>query len=189
MIIRPRFIYVLPLGDENNEYLEGIGENIREQFGLDVVIGEDQGVPQYALHPARNQYNSNLIIKKLLESCPPDALKILGVTAFDLFSPIFSFVFGEAQFCGKCAVISSYRLRGNPNQDAASSCPPLAHRLEKEAIHELGHTFGLRHCSDPDCVMNYSGGVQCADRKFAFFCRACRDLMLWHLSTDLFLKV
>jgi len=191
MIERPSFIYIMPFGENNVESLEGIAENIREQFGLEVKITEDQGAPDFALHPERNQYNSNLIIKRMLDICPPDALKILGVTRFDLFSPIFSFVFGEAQLGGKGAVISSFRLHGRSsnNSDHVPGCPPLIHRLEKEAVHELGHTFGLRHCSDPDCVMHYSVGVQCADRKFAYFCKACRDLMLWHLTTDLFLKI
>ena len=125
----------------------------------------------------------------LIETLPPDALKVLGVTDVDLFNPIFSYVFGEAQFRGKCAVVSTYRLHGNPKSVSGSSCPPLISRLEKEAIHELGHTFGLRHCADPDCVMNYSVGLECADRKFPFFCPACRDLFLWHLATDVFLKV
>jgi archaemetzincin len=189
MIIRPTFIYLAPLGDGVMEHLQGIAENIREQFGLEVKITENQGSPDYALHAVRKQYNSNLIIKRLLEICPQDAVKLLGVTNLDLFSPIFAYVFGEAQFRGKCAVVSSYRLRGNPNDGSAHGFLQLAHRLEKEVVHELGHTFGLAHCADPDCVMNYSVGVQSADRKFAFFCRACRETMIWHLATDLFLKV
>jgi len=183
-----RFIYILPLGDVDDEYLKNIAESIEEQFGLPVKITPDQGLPVYALDVGRQQYNSNLILRKLIENAEPDAIKLLGVTHVDLFNPIFSFVFGEAQFKGKGAVISSYRLHGNPENDSTIGCPPLISRLEKEAIHELGHTFGLRHCADPDCVMQYSVGLECADRKFSFFCPACRDLMLWHLGTDLFLK-
>jgi archaemetzincin len=189
MIIRPTFIYIVPLDDGLMEHLEGIAESILAQFGLEVKTTENQGRPDYALHAVRKQYNSNLIIKRLLETCPQDAVKILGVTSLDLFSPIFSYVFGEAQFRGKCAVVSSYRLRDNPDDGSAQSCAHLAHRLEKEVVHELGHTFGLHHCADPDCVMNYSVGVERADRKFGFFCRACRETMIWHLTTDLFLKV
>ena len=189
MIVRPTFIYMAPFGDGVMEHLEGIAENVREQFGLEVKTIENQGLPDYAFHAVRKQYNSNLILKRLLKICPKDAVKILGVTSLDLFSPIFSFVFGEAQFRGKCAVVSSYRLRSNPDDGSAHGRQLLAHRLEKEAVHELGHTFGLRHCADPDCVMSYSVGVQSADRKFGFFCRACRDTMIWHLTTDLFLKV
>ena len=180
----PRFIYVVPLGDISIDYLEGIAESIEEQFGLPVKITANQGVPDYALDVARQQYNSNLILQKLITEPVPDGLRILGVTNVDLFNPIFSFVFGEAQFKGKGAVISSYRLIGNPDNESRLGCPPLISRLEKEAIHELGHTFGLRHCADRDCVMQYSVGLECADRKFSFFCRACRDLVLWQLDKD-----
>jgi archaemetzincin len=185
----PRFIYVVPLGDMSNEYLEGIAESIEEQFGLPVKIIPNQGVPDYAFDVARQQYNSNLILKKLINQVAPDGLKILGVTNVDLFNPIFSYVFGEAQFKGKGAVISSYRLIGNPENESRPRCPPLISRLEKEAIHELGHTFGLKHCADPDCVMQYSVGLECADRKFPFFCPACRDLMQWHLDRDILLTL
>jgi len=184
----PQFIYLVPLGDVGDKYLENIAESIQEQFGLPVKISTNQGLPAYALDAARQQYNSNLILRKLIDTAAPDALKVLGVTHVDLFNPIFSFVFGEAQFKGKGAIISSYRLRGNPEGEPSIGCPPLISRLEKEAVHELGHTFGLKHCADPDCVMRYSVGVECADRKFSFFCPACRELMLWHLSTDLFLE-
>jgi archaemetzincin len=184
----PQFIYLIPLGDVGDKHLEIIAESIQEQFGQPVKIAANQGLPVFALDADREQYNSNLILRKLIDNAAPDALKILGVTHVDLFNPIFSFVFGEAQFKGKGAIISSYRLRGNPGSDSTIGCPPLISRLEKEAIHELGHTFGLRHCADPNCVMQYSVGLECADRKFSYFCPACRELMIWHLGTDLFLK-
>ncbi len=189
MNAHPRIIYLVPMGDVDDEHLKNIAESIEDQFGVPIKITSNQGLPAYALDAARQQYNSNLILKKLLDELAPDALKVLGVTNVDLFNPIFSFVFGEAQFKGRGAVISSFRLRGNPESEPKIGCPPLISRLEKEAIHELGHTFGLRHCQDPDCVMQYSADLECADRKFSFFCPACRELMLWHLGTDLFLKV
>lgn len=189
MIIRPRHVYIVRLGDVDNEHLTGIAESVREHFGLATRLIEDHMILPCALDETRMQYNSNLILRKLLEIRPPEALKILGVTNLDLFSPIFAYVFGEAQFGGQSAVISTFRLRGSPEGKTSHGCPPLVDRIEKEAIHELGHTFGLRHCADPDCVMHYSVGVQCADRKFAFFCPACRETMLWHMATDLFLKV
>jgi archaemetzincin len=186
---KPQFIYIVPIGEVDAQYLTSIAESIEENFGLPVKITSKQGLPAHALDAVRAQYNSNLILQTLLDSAPPDALKVLGVTTVDLFNPIFAFVFGEAQFKGKGAVISSYRLHGNRQSDALVGCPPLLSRLEKEAIHELGHTFGLKHCTDPDCVMQYSVGLECADRKFSYFCATCRELMLWHLGTDLFLRV
>ena len=131
----PRFIYVVPLGDMSNEYLEGIAESIGEQFGLPVKITPNQGVPDYALDVARQQYNSNLILQKLIHEAAPDSLKILGVTNVDLFNPIFAYVFGEAQFKGKGAEISSFKLIGTPENESRMGCPPLMSRLEKKAIH------------------------------------------------------
>jgi archaemetzincin len=185
----PGSIYLVPLGEVRDDYLRVLVESIEEQFGLPVTIAPNHELPLYALDPVRQQYNSNLILKRLLDESSPDAIKILGITDVDLFNPIFSFVFGEAQFQGKCAVVSSYRLRGNPDHTLPPGCPPLLNRLEKEVIHELGHTFGLRHCSDPDCVMKYSVGLACADRKFSFFCPACRELVLWHFQADLSAQV
>jgi archaemetzincin len=178
----PGIIYIVPLGCHETDNLEIMAGGIEEQFELETQVLPHRDLPETARDPARQQYNSNIILRILIETAPPDALKVLGVTDVDLFSPIFSFVFGEAQFDGKCAVISTFRLRGLP-ENPQPRCPPLLDRMEKEAVHELGHTFGLRHCADPDCVMSYSKGVQCADRKFGVFCPACRDLMLWHRET------
>lgn len=183
--INEKSILLVPLGACDREDLQVTAECIEEQFDLRVRIGEDLGPPAYALDPVRNQYNSNLILKNLNDVPLPEVLRILGVTSFDLFSPIFSYVFGEAQFGGKCAVISTFRLRGDPDAGPQLGCPPLLNRMEKEAIHELGHTFGLRHCKDPDCVMHYSSGVQCADRKFAFFCPVCLEIMMWQKAKEL----
>jgi len=188
MIGSSRYIDVVPMGDVDEQDLEDLAVSIKEQFGLRVRVSRNQGIPHYAFDPARRQYNSNLILKQLVDSWLPEALKVLGVSSVDLFNPIFSFVVGEAQFGGRCAVISTYRLHGKPSRQSTLGCTTLAIRMEKEAIHELGHTFGLRHCADPSCVMHYSVGTELTDCKFAFFCPACRDVMLWHLGTDLFLK-
>jgi len=53
----------------------------------------------------------------------------------------------------------------------------LHERLLKEALHELGHTFGLRHCVDYTCVMSSSNGVERIDLKRAEFCPNCAHLM------------
>jgi len=119
-----RSINLVPLGEVLDDYLRILAESIEEQFGLAVTITGNQGLPHYALDPVRQQYNSNVILKRLLDEASPDAVKILGVTDVDLFNPIFSYVFGEAQFKGKCAVVSSYRLRGNPEYVLPPGCPP-----------------------------------------------------------------
>jgi archaemetzincin len=103
--------------------------------------------------------------------------RVLGVTACDLFVPVLTFVFGEAQLDGNCAVVSTARLHedfyGMPARTDL-----LRERLVKEAAHELGHTFGLRHCADWRCVMASSHAVERLDVKTAEFCGACRKPVL-----------
>jgi len=94
------------------------------------------------------------------------------VTEVDLFIPILTFVFGEAQLGDTGALVSTHRLRpefyGMPNDPEL-----LRVRLLKEALHELGHTLGLQHCPDYLCVMSASHSVERIDLKRAGFCKAC----------------
>ncbi len=128
-----------------------------------------------ALDAHRGQYYSTEILRGLVPMAR-SGTRLLGVTALDLFVPVLTFVFGEAQLEGNCAVVSLHRLHesfyGLPER------PDLtAERLVKEAVHELGHTFGLRHCPDWSCVMASSHGVELLDVKGTDFCARCRKVV------------
>ncbi|HQT91630.1 MAG TPA: hypothetical protein PL001_06335 [Candidatus Kryptobacter bacterium] len=98
---------------------------------------------------------------------------MLGVTSGDLFVPVLTYVFGEAQLDGKVAVVSSYRLR-DEYYGLAPDAGLLHHRLVKESVHELGHAFGLLHCHNYLCVMHSSTGVEEIDIKTERLCTECR---------------
>jgi archaemetzincin len=121
----------------------------------------------------RNQYHSTLLLAQLLKFLPEDGEKIVGVTDVDIFIPILTFLFGEAQLAGKGALVSTYRLNnhfyGLPKDDEL-----LYQRAMKEILHELGHTFGLIHCPDYECVMNSSTYVENIDLKRNRFCLGCQ---------------
>jgi archaemetzincin len=125
----------------------------------------------------RNQYSSSAIIERLEQDLPTAASKVLAVTGLDLYIPVLTFVFGEARLNGQCAVVSSYRLDnkfyGLPDDPAL-----LQERLLKEAIHELGHTYGLFHCHNPECVMKSSTYVEEIDFKSSLFCDKCWDKLV-----------
>ena len=178
-------IYLIPLCDFDASHLTIIVENIETQFVFPLKIGSNLAAPSCAVDPVRNQVNSNIILKQLNEVAPSDALKVVGIAGFDLFNPIFSFVFGEAQFEGKCAVVSTYRLHGERDEKKPRRYPPVILRLEKEVVHELGHTFGLRHCSDRSCVMHFSPGLESVDRKSPFYCPVCQELLCWLVAREL----
>jgi len=108
-----------------------------------------------------------LLLRRLTEERPPGRLRI-GLTDRDLYLPVFTHVFGEADVGGGVAIASTYRLRA----DAAA--PHLVYqRLAKVACHEAGHALGLRHCSHPGCVMHFVGSLSALDCLALSFCEEC----------------
>ena len=133
--------------------------------------------PSEAYHPVRQQYHSTAILAKLLQQHEGDwGGKILGVADLDLFIPILTFVFGEAQLNNRAAVVSVHRLRqefyGLPSDERL-----FYQRCEKEALHELGHTCGLVHCQQFDCLMHFSNSIEQIDLKSNVFCESCGGLL------------
>ena len=92
--------------------------------------------------------------------------------SLDLYIPILTFVFGEAQLGGAGALVSYHRLRQEfyglpPDADV------LANRLLIETVHELGHTLSLTHCQDYRCAMAPAHAVEWIDIKDSGFCEDC----------------
>ena len=101
---------------------------------------------------------------------------MLGVTEVDLFIPMLSYIFGQAQLGGRAAIISTARLR-QEFYDLPADGAILVERARKEALHELGHTFGLVHCEDRGCAMSLSTNIRQVDLKNPSYCGACRALL------------
>lgn len=127
--------------------------------------------------PSRGQYHSSGVLKQMLDDLaahgdPED--KLISVVDVDLFIPVLTFVYGEAQLNGRCAVVSTFRLRnelyGLPVDEGLFRA-----RIEKESVHEAGHLFGLVHCRGFECVMRSSTYVEEIDLKSAVLCHQCGD--------------
>ncbi len=169
-------LYIQPLLFTDNDLLKHLTSVLFDAFKIPVSFLQDSFPLKEGYDPVRNQYNSTWILSQLLEKAPRENCKILGVTSVDLFVPVLTFVFGEAQLQGKAAVVSTYRLR-----DELYGLPPnperLKERLAKEAVHELGHTFGIVHCRDPRCVMHSYTYAEEIDFKSKDFCSSCSVLL------------
>ncbi len=156
-------IRILPLGEVNREYLEFLKVKLRPKFGEEVGILKGIELPPYCYNPFRKQYNSTCILRRL-----EPVWLTLAVTEVDLYADNLNFVFGEAELGGSRAIVSTYRLKFNADESKVKE------RLVKEAVHELGHVYGLRHCSNKECVMSFSNSVFDVDFKSEDFCEDCR---------------
>ena len=166
-------IQLLPLGTFPGETLMDLSAGLRKRFGVACEVLAAESEPAFAFNFARQQYSSTEILASLMKYGVSSNERILGVTAVDLYIPILTFVFGEAQLRGSCAVVSFHRLRQEFYGLPANSTV-LRERLLKEAVHELGHTLPLAHCEDYQCVMSPSHGVEWIDLKTSQFCTSCQ---------------
>jgi archaemetzincin len=131
--------------------------------------------PGYAFDARRGQYSSVEVMKTFAGAAPPGNGKVIGITERDLFIPMLTFVFGQAQLGGRFAVVSLARLRQEFYGMPADRDVFLG-RAMKEVVHELGHTLGLAHCSEKTCAMSLSTDIRQVDGKLAAYCGDCARL-------------
>lgn len=156
------------------ELLPPLVEALDNLFDLQIEVRAPSFDPEIAFESSRGQYNSRVLMAEMLRETSPEPTRILGVAGVDLFIPVLTYVFGEAQLDGRAAVVSTHRLDSKiyglpPNR------PLLLQRLRKEVIHELGHTYNLLHCHQHPCVMMSSTYVEGIDLKSDHFCDRCLD--------------
>jgi len=166
-------VNLVPVGQPDRDVMAAVRDALRERFLFSVSINEGVDIPCAEAYDAgRRQYLSSYLVHALdsLDGIPAD--RVIGITDLDLYVPELNFVFGEAAFYGRAAVVSLARLdpafygRGG-NRDL------LVTRALKEVIHELGHTLGLGHCPRRECVMCFSNSLADVDGKSPEFCPGC----------------
>jgi archaemetzincin len=154
------------------ELLDDLAAELARIFQVSCHVHEETFTADFARDPARSQYHSTAILQRMQSLSNELERRFLGVTELDLYIPVLTFVFGEAQLGGQCALVSLHRLR-----EEFYGLPPSSElvweRLVKESVHELGHVLGLRHCPDWRCVMASTHDVERIDLKGEEYCPSC----------------
>ena len=106
----------------------------------------------------------------------PSSTRVLGLTQKDISTTKGEFedwgIFGLGNMPGQAAVVSSHRLRRKAKGKAH-----LRKRVVNTAIHEVGHTLGLGHCSEhaQRCPMlDAEGGIANTDSSSGRLGPQCR---------------
>jgi archaemetzincin len=158
-------ITLTTIGAVSDDAIAAMMPLVRSAFNADVAATAGVEMPQSAFSRSRAQYSSTALLDLLARRKQPGWDRLLGIVDVDLYVPELNFVFGEADARQGVAVFSLARLH-TPDRDR------FVHRAATEAIHELGHTFKLTHCDNPQCVMWFSNTLAETDRKGTEFCAA-----------------
>ena len=166
-------ITFIAFGLFEKEFLEKAAEVVELEFDCTVMIKDAHTDISDFFDPGRRQYNGDKLLKAVDSMVHPESTKTIGIFQVDLFIPILTYIFGQAQLGGRTAIASLFRL-SNERYGMPADNIVLLERLKKEVIHELGHTFGLLHCHTTTCVMRSSTYVEDIDQKEVHLCPKCR---------------
>jgi len=179
-----RTIFIQPLGDfprGRSPPMERLVEYVQLFFGLEAKV-----LPTVAnsavLHVRTRTRNGVLqvlsgdLLNALRSKVPPTAYGLVGVTMSDLFpASSWNYVFGEASFNERVGVYSFARydpqFHGEPRRANADQL--MLARSLKVMSHEIGHMFGIAHCTAYRCLMNGSNSLEETDRAPMHLCPVC----------------
>ena len=165
-------LQLLPVGNPDARLLEWLRQALADKFRVPAEVLASTLNPAFALHAERQQFHSSEILGAVQARVNQDTWRLLAITERDLYIPVLTFVFGEAQMDGPAAVVSYHRLR-QEFYGLPADLDLLANRLLIESVHELGHTLHLAHCHEYRCAMAASHAVEWIDIKDSGLCGDC----------------
>ncbi len=181
-------ILVLPLGsfDERlSRIITDVAALAELFYGRPVRLLPAQPVPPLPAEQRRGsgpeeQLHSLPLLDLLKQRVPPGAAALLAMTPLDLTpGPGWNFVFGQASLIDRVGVWSLYRLA-----EASAPASMQFRRVAQVVLHELGHMFGLWHCTAYGCCMNGSNSLPESDRAPLAFCPECDAKVVWRFGLD-----
>jgi archaemetzincin len=157
-------IIIQPIGKVNSELIKEVSSHLRKIFPY-IKVNSRIEIPTNCYYIPRKRYRADSIIKWLNVGRQNE--KILAVTQHDISTTKGEFkdygVMGLGYRPGKSCVISSFRLKEKRN-------------LYLVAVHELGHNFGLPHCSVERCIMTDAKSKDNTSQNKEF-CNKCQNYL------------
>ncbi|TFG18041.1 MAG: hypothetical protein EU531_01550 [Promethearchaeota archaeon] len=179
-------VFIQKIGEVDTSILIRLKKNLSwlfKKFALKVeIIPNAYSIQGDEYLEAERHYDGELILNRLENNFKSTIKnKLLGIIDADIKGIRKIHLFGLSNLRSSCALISIDRLRGsfcNGYEDQAL----FELRILKEATHELGHTFGLDHCTN-ECVMKYSNNLEDVDKKPKDFCQVCFQALKKSIKT------
>ncbi len=181
-------VAIQPLGEVPLSWVDSIQKALTIQYGFEVLILDEVTLPKSAFVQIKTpRYRADSLLVYLKKLKPKDFDYIIGITQKDISTSkktdagkvkqphqkYFDWgIMGLATRPGKSCVISSFRIQ-HKNKEIFYS------RLQKIAVHELGHNLGLKHCeASESCVMRDAAeSVKTIDHVEGTLCESCKKLI------------
>jgi archaemetzincin len=163
---------IVPINAIDPTFLARLALCLEERFLYSISVEHAVVIPRSAVNSSRGQMFLGTLTSRVLRQYPEDDGLLLALTDFDLYKTSHRYIFGDADEQRRIAVVSLHRLRGEfygEEQDENA----LFQRTLKEAVHELGHAVGLKHCYNARCAMYYSNSIFETDNKMSHLCEIC----------------
>ncbi len=169
-------ILIVSMRFADNDLLLPVGNKITEFYHIPVKYIQGQ-LPQEAYLKVRNRYDASTIIRSLHAINKAGYRFVVGLTSEDISMPKNGTpdygIFGLGSLDGSGCISSVKRLKKNVSRRQ------LQERLFKVVLHEIGHNYGIPHCTNTDpCFMKSADGkVATVDHEPMYMCVSCKKKM------------
>jgi archaemetzincin len=178
-----RSIRLYPLGKPSKRLraaLDLARDYLAIAFSSEVTVMDPLDPPSGAYNSHFGQYDANTVLNGMMYHDDIDRASHLNlaVTETDMFAGRLNFVFGYADYVSHVGIVSLSRLGGRRDQAL------FDRRLLKLVRHEIGHMYGMAHCTNPACVMRGANSRAEADSTPLSLCPACAAKLAYRLGDD-----
>jgi archaemetzincin len=166
-----RIIYIQPLGEVKPQYISTVKTAVEQFYGFKCELRKAIPLTQDILAKSKTRYEASKILRKYNSKENIFLLMEKDIAWKDTAKKVNEYgIIGLGNRPGTVCVVSTFRLKKNVTENKVSE------RLEKIALHEIGHNLGLNHCDKtPKCLMNdEKGNIQTTDKESVYLCPACR---------------
>ena len=178
-----RSIHIHPLGKLDRRHADGLEllvEYLEIAFASEVTIRPPLDPPAGSYNTRYGQYDANAILDGMIHSEEVERIEHLNiaVTSRDMYAGQLAFVFGFADYVHHVGVISLSRLGGEKDAEL------FRRRLLKLGRHEVGHMYGMAHCTNPECVMRGTLSRTEMDATPLNLCPSCAAKLAYRIGDD-----